>query len=67
MKIFSNLNVMSDKILKIKQLLTELETESKQFPALSKNSKRALASVKMMELNLSDIVEFNLNDSSINE
>ena len=63
MKNFSNLNEVNDKILKIKQLLTELETQAEQFPALSRNSKRALASVKMLELNISDIVAFDLNDS----
>ncbi|MCD4722443.1 MAG: hypothetical protein K8S13_21680 [Desulfobacula sp.] len=56
MKNFSNLSVVNDKILKIKQLLTELEAEAEQFPALSRNSKRALASIKMLELNISDIV-----------
>ena len=63
MKNFSNLNGVNDKILKIKQLLIELEAEAKQFPALEKNSKRALASIKMLELNISDIVVFDLADS----
>lgn len=63
MKNFSGLNGVNDKILKIKQLLIELETEAKQFPALEKNSKRALASIKMLELNISDIVAFDLADS----
>jgi hypothetical protein len=60
MKNFSGLNGVNDKILKIKQLLIELEKEAKQFPALEKNSKRALASIKMLELNISDIVAFDL-------
>ena len=63
MKNFSNLNGVNDKILKIKQLLIELEAEAKQFPALEKNSKRALASIKMLELNISDILAFDLVDS----
>ena len=63
MKNFSNLNGVNDKILKIKKLLAELEAEAKQFPALEKNSKRALASIKMLELNISDIVAFDLADS----
>jgi hypothetical protein len=62
MKDFPNLNMMNDKILKIKQLLIELKAEAEQFPALSRNSKRALASIKMLELNISDIVEFDLKD-----
>ncbi len=57
-----DLNKMNEKILKIKQLLNELETESGQFPALSRNSKRALASMKMLELNISDILTFDLAD-----
>ena len=56
MKNSPDLNMVNDKILKIKQLLLELETEAKQFPALARNSKRALASIKMLELNISDIV-----------
>ncbi len=64
MKNFSDLNVMNDKIIKIKQLLSELETIAIQFPAISKNSKRALASTKMMELNLSDIIAFDLKNDS---
>ena len=62
MENFSNLNGVNDKILKIKQLLLELETEAKRFPALSWNAKRALASIKMLELNISDIVTFDLTD-----
>ncbi len=56
-------NEVNDKILKVKQLLIELETDAEQFPALEKNSKRALASIKMLELNISDIVAFDLVDS----
>ncbi len=63
MKNSSDLYGMNEKILKIKQLLLELETQGKQFPALSQNSKRALASIKMLELNISDIVTFDLIDS----
>ena len=63
MKNFCSLNGVNDKILKIKQLLFELEKDAKQFPALDRNSKRALASIKMLELNISDIVEFDLADS----
>lgn len=63
MKDAPDLNEVNDKILKIKQLLTELETAAKEFPALSRNSKRALASIKMLELNISDILAFDLMDS----
>lgn len=63
MKNAFDLSRANDKILKIKQLLSELETEADQFPALEKNSKRALASIKMLELNISDIITFDLSDS----
>ena len=62
MKKISDLNRVNDKILKIKQLLIELGEEAEQFPALERNSKRALASIKMLELNISDIVAFDLAD-----
>ena len=63
MKNAANLLEINTKIRQIKQLLTELETDSAVFPALSRNSKRALASLKMLELNISDIVTFDLVDS----
>lgn len=62
MEDFLDLRNAYDKILQIKILLLELKTDAEQFPALSKNAKRALASVKMMELNCSDLVEFNLKN-----
>ncbi len=62
MKNSPDLNEMNNKITKIKQLLTELETESNLFPALARNSKRALTSIKMLELNICDIVTFDLAD-----
>ena len=59
----ANLLEINTKICQIKQLLTELEADSTVFPALARNSKRALASLKMLELNISDIVTFDLVDS----
>ena len=47
-------------VLKIKDLLCELENNAEDFPALNRNSKRALASLKMIELNISDLVLFDL-------
>jgi hypothetical protein len=54
--------VINNKIQQIKALLNELHKGAENFPALSKNSKRALASLKMMELSISDLVEFNLHE-----
>ncbi len=59
----SDFKGMSEKILKIKELLNELETDANQFPALLRNSKRALTSIKMLELNICDIVSYDLIDS----
>ena len=53
--------VINNKIQQIKALLNELQQDADSFPAISKNSKRALASLKMMELNVSDIVEFKVH------
>jgi len=60
MKTVLDLNQLNDNIFKIKELLIELEGSASSFPALSRNSKRALASVKMMELNLSDMIAMDL-------
>jgi len=56
MKISSELEQLNNKISDAKRLLSEIEHESENFPALLRNSKRALASVKMLELNLSDAI-----------
>lgn len=63
MKTGVDLNQVNERILKIKALLQELEALSGDFPSLSRNSKRALASLKMMELSISDVVAFNLMDA----
>ncbi len=63
MKTGADLKRVNEQILKIKALLQELEAVSGDFPSLSRNSKRALASLKMMELNISDVVVFDLTDA----
>ena len=45
---------MNNKILEMKALALALEAESGQFPGIAKNTKRVLATIKMMELNLCD-------------
>jgi hypothetical protein len=55
-----NLIELNEKILKIKEIFGELEEAAGYFPAVNRNSKRALASLKMLELNISDLVEFDL-------
>ena len=60
MKNQPDLIAVNDKIQLIKILLNELKEEADNFPAIFKNSKRALASLKMMELSISDIIEFEI-------
>jgi archaellum component FlaC len=56
MKTSSELEQLNNKILDVKRLLSEIAQEAEDFPALLRNSKRALTSVKMLELNLSDVI-----------
>lgn len=62
MKPAPDLYELNENILKIKGLIIELEAMAPYFPALSRNSKRALASIKMLELNFSDIITLDLVD-----
>jgi hypothetical protein len=55
---------LNDRIQQAKSLLQELQSQTDSFPAILKNSKRALASLKMMELNVSDLVEFGVHEQS---
>lgn len=54
---------MHEKIQQIKHLFNELQQDISHFPAINRNTKRALASLKMLELNISDLVEFELLDN----
>jgi hypothetical protein len=58
-----DINEIHEKIQQIKQLLGELQQDMEVFPAINRNSKRALASLKMLELNISDMVAFGLVDT----
>ena len=46
-----------DKIRVLKRTAEELNRMGDNFPALARNSTRILASIKMLELNVSDLVE----------
>ena len=48
---------MREKIYQMKTMAQALEASSGQFPGIARNAKRALASIKMMELNLCDVME----------
>ena len=46
-----------DKIQVLKSTAEELNRMGESFPALARNSVRILASIKMLEINISDLVE----------
>ena len=55
-------NEIDEKIRLLKQTANDLNRHADGFPALSRNTARILASIKMLELNISDISD--LQESS---
>ena len=53
----NNLKEMEAKIKTIKETAEQLNMMADEFPALSRNLSRIMAGVKMLELNISDIVD----------
>ncbi len=52
-----NLNELNSKIRLMKECAEELNRLGEDFPALNRNTVRILASLKMLELNISDIID----------
>jgi hypothetical protein len=52
-----DLKKIHTKIQLIKKTAEELRRMGENFPAINRNTVRILASVKMLELNVSDVVE----------
>jgi hypothetical protein len=52
-----DLKKINTKIQLLKKTAGELNRMGKDFPALARNTVRILASVKMLEINVSDLVE----------
>ncbi len=52
-----DLNRIDDKIQLLKKTAEELNQLCQDFPAIARNTVRILASVKMLEINISDLVE----------
>ena len=52
-----NLHEINDKIQLMKKTAEELNRIGQDFPSLARNTVRILASVKMLEINVSDLVE----------
>ena len=53
----TDLSHINAKILLIKDAAAELNRLGQDIPALTRNTARILASIKMLELNITDIVE----------
>jgi hypothetical protein len=52
-----DLNEINAKIQLLKKTAQELNRIGENFPAVARNTVRILASVKMLEINISDLVE----------
>ncbi len=52
-----DLKKIDEKIQLMKNTAQELNRLGDNFPALARNSVRILASIKMLEINISDLVE----------
>lgn len=52
-----NLDEINNKIQLMKKTAEELNQIGEAFPAIARNTVRILASVKMLEINVSDLVE----------
>lgn len=50
-----DLKALDDHIRQIKTEALKLKDQSDNFPALARNLERMMASIKMLELNISDI------------
>jgi hypothetical protein len=58
-----DLKKIDDKIQLLKRTTQELNRIGEDFPAIARNTVRILASVKMLEINVSDLLELS-NQSS---
>ena len=52
-----DLKRINGKIQAMKKLAKELQDQANEFPALSRNTVRIFASLKMLELNISDLAD----------
>jgi hypothetical protein len=52
-----DIDTMHARIVAIKKIATELNQMADDFPAVARNTARILSSTKMLEINLSDIVD----------
>ena len=52
-----DLDTINEKIQLMKKTAQELNQIGESFPAIARNTVRILASVKMLEINVSDLIE----------
>ena len=52
-----DLNKINAKIQLMKKTAEELNQIGEEFPALARNTVRIMSSIKMLEINISDLVE----------
>ena len=57
-----SLTAINEKIVSLRKTTGDLENQTMDFPALQSNVKRISASIKMLELNLSDALALGLED-----
>jgi hypothetical protein len=57
-----DLSAINSKIQLMKNAAVELNQLGKNFPAVARNTIRILASLKMLEINVSDVVNLNPDD-----
>jgi len=57
-----DLNAINSKIQLMRNAAVELNQLGKNFPAVVRNTVRILASLKMLEINVSDVVNLDLDD-----
>ena len=56
----NELKKIDDKIKLLRNTAKELKVLAENIPAITRNTTRLLASVKMMELNISDCIDFDI-------
>jgi len=56
----NELKKIDEKIKLLSNTAKELKILAENIPAITRNTTRLLASVKMMELNISDCIDFNI-------
>ena len=57
MELQMDIKKIDEKIRVLKKTAEELNQQCQDFPAVARNTVRILAGVKMLELNVSDLVE----------